>query len=278
MSGPRGPGLLAALVALPLLLAAATVPTGPPRSLPGPSWDGLGWRLDAWLPGGGGWVVTQRLVRVDGEERVVVQQARVGDELAACLTYALGIGLGLVALGRLGGVPRLRLTAIDRRALLDALAALVPLWSLVAIGAALAARVATPLAVKAAVYGWCLPLLGRPTTAVWPLLRLVILAPLAEELLWRGLVFRGLRSRWPLAPAAVATALAFGLWHWLSGWQSLGALSAQYAFGLVACLLVERSGGLGAALALHALGNACVAVLYAVCLRWPEHVLGALGQ
>lgn len=272
-----GPGLLAALLALPLLLLAATLPTGPPPDALGRrAWDGLGPHLSARLPEGG-WVIHARRVRVDGQERLIEHRSRLGDELAVSALYAVWIPLALAALRRRGGVPPLLPRPADLRLLLDALAILVPVWVLVGLVACLAARALDPQLARAAVYGWCLPALGQPDTAVWPLLRLVVLAPLAEELCWRGVVFRGLRARLPLAPAAVATALGFGLWHWLSGWQAPAALAAQYVFGLVACILVERSGGLAAPILLHALGNAVVAGLYVVCMRWPEHLLGALG-
>jgi hypothetical protein len=215
---------------------------------------------------------------VDGREHLVEHRARLGDELATCALYALWLPLGALVLRRRGGLPPLLPRRQDLDALLVALAVLVPAWLVVGVGGPLAlARLGHIEPVRAAVYGWSLPTLTEPGSAAWALLRLVLLGPLAEELLWRGLVFRGLRGRLPPVPAAVACALAFALWHWLTGWQALGALCAQYVGGYVACLLVERTGGLFAPLLLHALGNAAVAGLYLVCMRWPEHLLGMLG-
>lgn len=267
-----------ALLGLGLLLLSATLPSGPPPDALGRrAWDGLGPRLDARLPGQG-WVEHARVVRAEGREERVVLRARVGHELVVCALYLSWLPLGLLVLRRAGGVPTLRPRLRDLDALLTALAVLVPGGLAIGLGAALlAARLGDGSGLRAEVYRFCLPTLGDPRSAPWAVLRLIVLAPLAEELLWRGVVFRGLRARLALAPAAVTTALGFALWHWLAGWQALGPLGAQYVFGLTACLLVERTGGLFAPIALHALGNAAALVLYAVCMGWPEHLIGALG-
>ena len=277
MSARAAPSPLAALAALVLLSLAATLPSGPPPDALGRrAWDGLGPKVDARLPGGG-WLVHERVLRSGSREWKLEVRSRLGHELVVCALYAAWVPLGVLVLRRRGGVPPLRPRARDLDALLTALAALVPLYAVAAVVAVLASRSGGGGALSAAVHGWSLPALASPATAVWPLLRFLVLAPLAEELLWRGLVFRGLRGALPLVPAAVATGLAFASWHWLSGWTGLGPLVAQYLFGFAACLLVERTGGLAAPILLHALGNAATVGLYFVCMYRAEHLIGMLG-
>lgn len=262
-----------AIVAVVCLFLAATLPSGPPPDELGRrAWDGLGPLIDARLPGGG-WLVHERTMRVGAREHPVEVRSRLGHELVVCALYLAWIPLGVLALRRRGGVPPLLPRRGDGDALLTALAVLVPIWTVVLLGVVL---FASPDRLRGAVYGWSLPALADPATAPWPIVRLLVLAPLAEELLWRGVVFRGLRAALPLAAAAGLAALSFAFWHWLSGWP-LVPLLAQYLFGFTACLLVERTGRLGAPIALHALGNGLTVALYYACMFRPELVLGFLG-
>ena len=84
----------------------------------------------------------------------------------------------------------------------------------------------------------------------------VVLAPLTEELLFRGLIRAELRSHMEARPAAFLGALLFGLYH---GNISQGI----YAFLLALCLelVCEWSGSLLPAVCLHAGANAA-----AICL------------
>lgn len=87
----------------------------------------------------------------------------------------------------------------------------------------------------------------------WPLLWLVItvglVVPLAEELLFRGFIFGGLRRRWGFMGAALASAIIFGLPH-----GPAGAVPAM-ALGFFLAYQVEQDGVLTGAIALHALNN-----------------------
>ncbi len=73
---------------------------------------------------------------------------------------------------------------------------------------------------------------------------LMVIAPVTEELLFRGLILRGLLSRFQAAPAVVLTALLFAIFH-VNPWQFLGAFLLGILFGwfyltfrsLVPCLL-----------------------------------------
>ena len=68
----------------------------------------------------------------------------------------------------------------------------------------------------------------------------VVAAPLAEEVFFRGLLQRTLARRWPIWPAMIVTSLAFGASHF----QAL-QFPALAAFGLVLSYIAHRTGRLG---------------------------------
>ncbi len=96
------------------------------------------------------------------------------------------------------------------------------------------------------------------------LLIVVFLAPFVEEVLFRGLVFGGLKSRGRVLAYTVSCVL-FALMHvWqfaVSSWDlSYFLLMLQYlAPGLVLAWVYERSGTLWTSIALHAAANALAA-------------------
>ncbi len=73
---------------------------------------------------------------------------------------------------------------------------------------------------------------------------LMLVAPITEELLFRGLILRGLLSRFGAGSAVVVTAMLFALFH-VNPWQFLGAFVLGLLFGwfylafrsLVPCLI-----------------------------------------
>ena len=100
------------------------------------------------------------------------------------------------------------------------------------------------------------PLLLQPRLfrSPWHLALLVaavaVLAPFAEELFYRGLVFGWLRERLPLAGAIVASGVAFGLAHLVP--------TLALPLGVVGCGLAyiyERSRSLWPSMAAHAALN-----------------------
>ncbi len=102
---------------------------------------------------------------------------------------------------------------------------------------------------------------------LWSLLAFVVLAtavaPVLEELLFRGLVLRGLMLRLGFWPAALVSSVCFGLFHAQSlGRDSVVIVAATAVFGLGLCLLTRRTGRLGPGIGVHALRNA-VAILFA---------------
>lgn len=88
-------------------------------------------------------------------------------------------------------------------------------------------------------------------------LLIVILAPVSEEVCFRGMLFGGLRERLPRFAAALLSGLIFGGLHALTG---ITAVPPLIVFGLVLALLYERTGSIVPGILLHVLNN-CVALL-----------------
>jgi membrane protease YdiL (CAAX protease family) len=83
----------------------------------------------------------------------------------------------------------------------------------------------------------------------------VVLGPLVEELLFRGLGF-GLLQRWGSVTAVVGTAVAFAFWHGLvEAWPVL------FVFGLGIAILRLRSGSILPGYGFHAFFNAAALAL-----------------
>ncbi|MHA1538520.1 MAG: lysostaphin resistance A-like protein [Alphaproteobacteria bacterium] len=86
-----------------------------------------------------------------------------------------------------------------------------------------------------------------------------ILAPFAEELIFRGLAFGWLRRFWPVWPAALLSAGLFGLVHGL-----LPIMVAASAVGLVLALAYEKTGSLWSPVIIHATQNSvAIALMFA---------------
>jgi membrane protease YdiL (CAAX protease family) len=79
-------------------------------------------------------------------------------------------------------------------------------------------------------------------------------APIVEEVFFRGLLYRSLRNRLSILPAALVAGALFGFVHITS--YPLDVLPVKAAFGVIACLLYERTGSLLPGIGLHSLVNA----------------------
>jgi membrane protease YdiL (CAAX protease family) len=115
-------------------------------------------------------------------------------------------------------------------------------------------------------------LLGRPVASPqagviapegfswWGLLLMVPLGgfavPMAEELVFRGLVYRWLRVRWGVAPSAALSAVLFGVVH---GQLEVGV--GAFLVGIVLALAYERSQSLWPPIIIHAVQNSVSIVL-----------------
>ena len=95
----------------------------------------------------------------------------------------------------------------------------------------------------------------------------VIGAPIAEELFFRGFFYRALRSRLALWPAVLVSSAVFGLMHWVGG-DPFASAAPRAIFGVVVCLLLERTGSLYPGMAMHATLNASVLAWVAPGAAW----------
>ena len=81
-----------------------------------------------------------------------------------------------------------------------------------------------------------------------------LLAPLAEELLYRGVLFRSLWNRLGVLPAALFSSLVFAVLHFYDGY----GLVSVGVFGLSCALLYAATGSLTACIGLHLLYNSAI--------------------
>lgn len=92
-------------------------------------------------------------------------------------------------------------------------------------------------------------------------LLIVILAPFAEEICFRGMLFGGLRTRLPFWAAALGAGLFFGLLHYTTGPSAVPSL---VALGVIFALVYEKTGSIWPAVIMHVVNNAfALAVLNA---------------
>jgi membrane protease YdiL (CAAX protease family) len=144
------------------------------------------------------------------------------------LLYGVGGGLAIYAIAVLGIGPLIEeaLRAVSGRSV-----------------------VRTPRQIPAHLHGT-----GLVLTAVFTL----VTAPIAEELFFRGFLFRSLRDRHGFAFSAIASALAFGAVHYRpSPWQNTILLIVVICFvGFGLAYVYERRRNLLANMAAHATFNA----------------------
>jgi membrane protease YdiL (CAAX protease family) len=84
----------------------------------------------------------------------------------------------------------------------------------------------------------------------------VLIAPLTEEVVFRGGVFRYLRNRWPRWAALLLPSIFFAALH--VNWSTLEGLSSALPLVVLAIffsLAYERTGQLGTAVVAHACFN-----------------------
>lgn len=83
-----------------------------------------------------------------------------------------------------------------------------------------------------------------------------LLAPLAEELLYRGVLFRAFWNRLAVFPAALLSAAIFAVLHFYNGY----GLASVAIFGLSCALLYAATGSLSSSIALHILYNSTIKI------------------
>ncbi|MGV8910440.1 MAG: CPBP family intramembrane glutamic endopeptidase [Propionicimonas sp.] len=143
---------------------------------------------------------------------------------------------------------------------------------------------------------WVVSRIGQPWVfapeqqAPWYLLIVVLTSPLqaaAEEYFFRGYLIQALHTTSSSSPwfGVVGSAAVFALFH---GTQNLPLFLYRFAFGVLAGVLVVKTGGLEAGIAAHVVNNV-VAYSYAVLsgtvvathaiteIGWPELVWSLFG-
>ncbi len=100
---------------------------------------------------------------------------------------------------------------------------------------------------------------GSSSLTMVSLLEYVILAPLFEELVFRGLLFAILRRKFRFLPAALISASIFGLAH---GYGLVGLISVCWS-GVLWAWIYEKTGSLAPGILAHAINNllVCLAVM-----------------
>lgn len=88
-------------------------------------------------------------------------------------------------------------------------------------------------------------------------LSLVIIPPIVEEIVFRGFLFGGLRTRLSLGWAIVITSALFAAPHLLGGFSGLLWIAAvdTFVLSLVLCYVREKTGALWAPIGIHAVKN-----------------------
>lgn len=165
----------------------------------------------------------------------------------------LGIAFGATAVGVAWGgagwrevLGRLGMRRFRRRAigqiLLAYLAYLLALWLYaLLVGAPEQQNIAEELGLEAGLL-----------TASASVILIAILAPVSEELFFRGMLFGGLRGRMSFLPAALISAAVFGSLHLPTGPSTVPPL---ILFGFLLAWVYERSGSLWPAIILHVINN-----------------------
>ncbi|MBG0822615.1 CPBP family intramembrane metalloprotease [Planomonospora sp. ID91781] len=114
---------------------------------------------------------------------------------------------------------------------------------------------------------------ASPALAAVILVRACLLAPVAEELLFRGVLYGWLRARLPASWTITVTALGFGLIHQVPLFIPLAV-----AVGLAAGWIRERTGSTWVPIAVHVLQNVLVVLLSLALTGWhPAVSLAAQG-
>lgn len=247
-------------------MSASVSPT-PPATLPSSRWRlsdlaaGLALLLLGYL------VLLGVLVGVSVALGVTPKEDQAGALLAAAVTLLLEAWIGVVVwlVARRRGIGGADLGLGLPRSWR---------WAGYAVAGAYAALIAYGLAVVAAERltgadlgalkeGNAIPDSPANTSAVWFVLGVSVmaLAPLSEELFFRGFLFRAVQGRAGLAAGLLISALAFAVFH-----LNLGVVLPFFVIGLIFAWAYHASGSLWTPIAAHAIFNSVsfVAVLAGV--------------
>jgi membrane protease YdiL (CAAX protease family) len=110
-------------------------------------------------------------------------------------------------------------------------------------------------------------IIRKPDSIVLGILVIGVLAPLVEELTFRGMLYGWLEGRWGWRPAFWVSSLAFAIAHYqwtAEGWMRLAYALAVLPLGLLFGWLRRRTGSLLPSVVAHMVNNSfsVVAILY----------------
>ena len=119
-------------------------------------------------------------------------------------------------------------------------------------------------------------LLGGPVELVLAVLAAVVMAPVAEELLFRGLLHRALRRRSPAVAATLLSSVLFAVVHLdVAVSQPLGLVGLTLV-GVVLAIAYERTGSLVVPVVIHATYNGLTILLVVATSRLDPDLLPAV--
>jgi membrane protease YdiL (CAAX protease family) len=98
-------------------------------------------------------------------------------------------------------------------------------------------------------------LFEHPAVVPLTLFLILVVAPLAEEMFFRGFIFHGMWGRMGFWPAAIGSGLFFSLIH-VSSVDLIGLIVPFTIIGALFAWIVQRTGSLWNAIAVHFLFNA----------------------
>ncbi|MDP3487280.1 MAG: type II CAAX endopeptidase family protein [Bacillota bacterium] len=102
-------------------------------------------------------------------------------------------------------------------------------------------------------------------TGLWKsALAVAVIAPVVEEILFRGLILRGFLKHYSVNKAIVVSSLLFALFH-MNPWQFLAA----FIYGLITAWWFVRTGSLVMCIFIHALNNSKSYILRALGIHIP---------
>ncbi|WP_167619216.1 CPBP family intramembrane glutamic endopeptidase [Maribellus sediminis] len=104
-------------------------------------------------------------------------------------------------------------------------------------------------------------------------LKVAVIAPIVEELIFRGLIFNGFRKNYNGFVAVVMSALLFSLFH-LNPWQ----MPATFVLGLLLGWLMLRTNNILVAILGHSINNSLVLLAVTYGDRMHEHPIYLLEQ
>ena len=100
---------------------------------------------------------------------------------------------------------------------------------------------------------------------IFVVIRAVIVTPVVEELIFRGLIFRRMKEYTSFWPAAIVSSVLFGIYH-------MNLIQGIYAFlfGIIICILYDRYNHLAAAVLVHFGANLLSVILSYAQIAYPS--------